>query len=101
VNRKRTEFTAEHAETAEVISAKHRSEGKKISLPFRFSGTASLIFVFLCALSELCGEILLGMTSDFIKFHMSVASGRERPVKSKKKLCRFGVVPYESYWVLI
>jgi hypothetical protein len=70
VNKKRTELTAEHAKTAELISAKHRSEGKKISLPFPFSGAASLVFVFLCALSELCGEILLGMASDFMKFHM-------------------------------
>jgi len=27
----------------------------------------------LCVLSGLCGEILLGMASDFMKFHMSAA----------------------------
>jgi hypothetical protein len=27
--------------------------------------------------------------------HINAAGGRERPVKSKKKLCHFGVVSYE------
>jgi hypothetical protein len=28
------------------------------------------------------------MASDFVKFHMSAAAGRERPVKSEKKLSK-------------
>ena len=40
----------------------------------------------LCVLSDLCGEILLGTASDLLQFHMSVPSGRKRPVKSNKKL---------------
>ena len=42
-------LTAEHAENA---------EGKKYNA-FVLSGAASLLFVFLCVLCELCGELLV------------------------------------------
>jgi hypothetical protein len=63
------QFTAENAEVAENISAKHRSYGKKnlvYHLVFlapcrgvarRAKSEASLKFVFLCALSDLGGEL--------------------------------------------
>jgi D-arabinose 5-phosphate isomerase GutQ len=65
--KKNSDLTAEHAEAAEVITDSARP--KDIIFSFSLSGAASRLIAFLCALSELCGEILLGMTSDFMKFH--------------------------------
>jgi D-arabinose 5-phosphate isomerase GutQ len=47
-------FTAEHAETAEVISAMARP--KDIFFSFSLSGAASRLFGFLSALRDLRGE---------------------------------------------
>jgi hypothetical protein len=54
VNKKRTDLTAEIAEHAEVISAMARHKDNFFS--FILSGAASLLFVFLSALSDLRGE---------------------------------------------
>ena len=48
---KKTDLTAEHAEVTSAIAGH-----KDIFFSFSFSGAASLIFVFLCALSDLRGE---------------------------------------------
>jgi hypothetical protein len=39
----------------------------------------------LCVLSELCGEILFGMASNFMKFHTSAASGLKSGPSDRKR----------------
>ena len=72
MNKKRTDLTAEIAETAEFLST--RAWNKDIFfIGSGLSGAASLLFAFLCVLSDLRGEYRLFLTAE----HAETAEGKK------------------------